>query len=79
MVTSATGAPVPSSRALVATVVPWASERRALRRPATADARAATARPGSSGVDSTLAMRPSSPTTSVKVPPVSAPTRMRRR
>ena len=37
-----------------------------------------TARPGSSGVDSTLVTVPSAATTSVKVPPVSAPTRMAR-
>ena len=77
VVTSATGAVLPSSRALVATVVPWASavrraRRRARRRPSR------TARPGSSGVDSTLATVPSAATTSVKVPPVSAPTRMDR-
>ena len=78
VVTSATGAPVPSSTAFVAIVVPWASSERCCD-PATAATAPRTARPGSSGDDSTLAMRPSSPTTSVKVPPASAPARMRRR
>ena len=49
-----------------------AARRRARRCPSR------TARPGSSGVDSTLATVPSAATTSVKVPPVSAPTRMDR-
>ena len=43
---------------------------RARRRPSR------TASPGSAGVDGTLAMRPSSATTSVNVPPVSTPTRI---
>src|SRR5436309_2856294 len=74
LVISATRAPRRSRRALVATVVPWA--RRIGRRPASASA---TARAGSSGVDRTFTMRPSSVTRSVNVPPVSAPHRMGRR
>ena len=70
VVTRATVAPRRSSRALVATVVPWASSSGWLpSRPSR------TARPGSSGVDSTLAIEPSAITTSVNVPPVSTPQR----
>ena len=78
VVTRATAAPWPSSSALVATVVPWAS-RAGRTVPASAATPARTACPGSVGVESTFEMRPSSPTASVKVPPVSAPTRMGRR
>src|SRR5262245_13774783 len=69
LVTSATGAPRRSSRALVATVVPWAS--RSGRSPARAERMASA---GSSGVDRTLATLPSCATRSVNVPPVSTPT-----
>src|SRR4051794_9064420 len=75
-VTSATRAPRRSSRALVATVVPWAKTvGRADPAGRTAAAPARTASPGSSGVDGSLATDPSSPTTSVNVPPVSTPMR----
>src|SRR5688572_9315272 len=77
VVTSATGAPFPSSSAFVATVVPWASSS-GTRPPARAVSPLRTAAPGSDGVESTLTMRPSSATTSVKVPPVSTPRRMGR-
>ena len=57
----------------MATVVPWARSR------APSGARAAipprTADPGSSGVLATFRILPSVPTTSVKVPPLSAPIR----
>src|SRR5438132_3774886 len=69
-------APRRSSSALVATVVPWA--RRAGLLPASASRPWLTARAGSSGVEATLTMRPSSATRSVNVPPVSAPHRMGR-
>ncbi len=62
----------------MATVVPWASTSGRPSPPAEASP-ARTARPGSSGVDGTLATVPSAATTSVKVPPVSAPTRIVRR
>ena len=67
-------APRRSSSALVATVVPCASTSTARRRRAAPSTRA-TARAGSSGVDGTLATRPSSATTSVNVPPLSIPSR----
>src|SRR5581483_11206100 len=90
-VTSANRAPRRSSNAFVATVVPCANstgtpavvsaESRPIGRD-TADTSggrlaraAATAAAGSAGVDSTLAMVPSGKTASVKVPPVSTPTR----
>src|SRR5256885_365052 len=78
LVTSATDAPRRSRRALVAIVVPW--QRRPGRRPPSP---ACTARAGSSRFDNTLTTAPSSPTTSVNVPPLSTPTitrgRLRRR
>ena len=61
--------------ALVATVGPWASSAGPARCPGRPAIAPATAWPGSSGVDSTLATRPSSATRSVNVPPVSTPTR----
>ena len=72
VVTSATRAPVRSSKAFVATVVPCASTSGLGPRRPIADP---TASAGSSGVEGTLALRPSSATASVKVPPVSTPTR----
>ena len=74
VLTSAVGANAPSSRALVATVVPWVS--RSTRRTRKAAIPAWTASVGSSGVDSTFATRPRSSTRSVKVPPVSDPIRI---
>ncbi len=76
--TSATRAPRRSKSALVATVVPCA---RTPTRPraSTASIARSTARAGSSGVDATLATRPSCVTTSVNVPPLSIPSRTRRR
>src|SRR5437762_5331753 len=73
VVTSATRPPLRSSKALVATVVPWPST--AGRAPTDATP-AATATEGSAGVDGTLATTPVSLTTSVNVPPVSTPTRV---
>src|SRR4051794_37619103 len=78
-VTRATRPPRRSSSALVATVVPWASSPggppAAEPAPVAARTPAATATDGSDGVDGTLAIVPSSATTSVNVPPVSTPTR----
>ena len=72
VVTSATRPPLPSSKALVATVVPWASSSADAPAPASSSA-ARSACVGSSGVDGTLTTRPSSATRSVNVPPVSTP------
>ncbi len=81
MVASTTRAVCPVSSALVATVVPWKIIFTAAgRTPASASAVSARskARPGSAGVDGTLATR-TSPSAlvamaSVKVPPTSMPT-----
>src|SRR5690349_15779510 len=73
VVNSATGAPRPSSRAFVATVVPWASTSG--RGTPTARQASTTARAGSAGDDRTLVARPVALTTSVNVPPASVPTR----
>ena len=63
----------------MATVVPWASTSGLTDRTASpvSSTAFATAIAGSAGVESTLTMRPSSSTASVKVPPVSTPTRTR--
>ena len=80
VVTRPTRAPRRSSRLLVPTVVPWTiSSFRASAPPRSSRIPSTMPRPGSSGVEKTLAMRtsPSSMTTqSVNVPPVSTPMRM---
>src|SRR5690606_13735543 len=59
----------------VATVVPWARTSGTTPRPSSSASPVRTASPGSCGVDGTLVTVPSSATRSVKVPPVSLPTR----
>ena len=78
MVTSAVRAPRRSSRALVATVIPWAKASSAEASRSAASTLAITPSDWSRGVDGTLAVtsRPSTTATrSVKVPPTSTPRR----